>query len=169
MGLFCVNTADTFDGMKNDTLGFTLLQRRPVISTDTRVHFANTSGRRGCERHANTCTVHGHLRNRWHVMYAGTALKCMSLSVYLCQPLCASHSHASLLLERGSFLGTAASIVGSAGSLSEVCSSHHYLQAQRLIRQQWKQRNTAQTEGECMCVNRGDSRLRPSFMWPLTE
>lgn len=33
----------------------------------------------------------------WHVMYAGTALKCMSPSVYLCQSLCPSCSRASLI------------------------------------------------------------------------
>lgn len=107
----CVNTAKAFDGMKNYILVFALPQRCFVICADTHVRSANTAIQGFEASHTNThmhsckqthLNAHTHTQiiwqeKPWHVMYAGMALKCMSLSIYLCQSLCPSCSHASLL------------------------------------------------------------------------
>lgn len=90
-GFFCwFGLSDAFEGMKNYILVLTLLLQRRVLSALTHTFAEQT------QEHTHTQIIGQ--QKPWHVVYAGTSLKCMSqcvcVRVYLrqCAPPCRSHA-----------------------------------------------------------------------------
>lgn len=84
---FCwFGLSDAFEGMKNYILVLTLLLQRRVLSALTHTFAEQT------QEHTHTQIIGQ--QKPWHVVYAGTSLKCMSQCVCVCAcvpaPVCAS-------------------------------------------------------------------------------